>query len=178
MEPDRFWAILEASGQGGGAAHYRALTRALAKLPAEEIVGFRRRYEALVDGAHRTDLWGAAYTINGGASDDGFFYFCVWLVSMGRRVYEAALNDPDSLAEVVDPDEEYEADLDGAPVEAWKKKTRRSDEEFFEELAQQERPEAPEREEEDWDFDDEAEVRRRLPRLAQMYLQGPGPDAK
>jgi hypothetical protein len=37
--------------------------------------------------------------IHGGCSDDGFEYFRRWLVSRGRDVYEAALADPDSLAQ-------------------------------------------------------------------------------
>jgi hypothetical protein len=38
--------------------------------------------------------------IHGGCSDDGFEYFRRWLVSRGRDVYEAALADPDSLAQL------------------------------------------------------------------------------
>jgi hypothetical protein len=55
-----------------------------------------RRY---LNEAYTCDLWGAADVIHGGCSDDGFEYFRCWLVSRGRRVYEAALADPDSLAQ-------------------------------------------------------------------------------
>jgi len=41
--------------------------------------------------------------INGGCSDDGFFYFRAWLISRGQKVYDAALQNPDSLAKVADP---------------------------------------------------------------------------
>ena len=37
--------------------------------------------------------------IHGGCSDDGFEYFRRWLVSRGRDVHEAALAEPDSLAQ-------------------------------------------------------------------------------
>jgi hypothetical protein len=50
-------------------------------------------------------LWAAAYIINGGCSDDGFRYFRDWLISEGRSVFERALKDPGSLADLphVDP---------------------------------------------------------------------------
>jgi hypothetical protein len=38
--------------------------------------------------------------VHGGCSDDGFEYFRRWLVSRGRYVYEAALANPDSLAQL------------------------------------------------------------------------------
>ncbi|MGP4030101.1 DUF4240 domain-containing protein [Actinomadura sp. 3N407] len=68
--------------------------------------------------SYRGDLWGAAYLINGGASDDGFEYFRGWLVSQGRAVYEAALTDPDSLATVPTVLEAASAghDLDGEAI--------------------------------------------------------------
>jgi hypothetical protein len=50
--------------------------------------------------SYRWDLWGAAFVINGGCSDDGFDYFRGWLMFQGRDVWEAALRDPESLAEV------------------------------------------------------------------------------
>jgi hypothetical protein len=54
--------------------------------------------------AYRWDLWGAAYIIEGGCSDDGFTDFRSWLISMGRDIYETALRDPESLVDVADAD--------------------------------------------------------------------------
>lgn len=64
----------------------------------EELQSFQSHYDRLIGRANRWDLWGAAYVINGGCSDDGFRYFRDWLISEGRETYEAALRDPDSLA--------------------------------------------------------------------------------
>ena len=50
--------------------------------------------------SYRIELWGAAYLLNGGCSDDCFEYFRGWLITQGRAVYEAVLADPDSLADV------------------------------------------------------------------------------
>jgi hypothetical protein len=46
-------------------------------------------------------LWAAAFVINGGCSDDGFEYFRGWLITRGREVFERALADPDSLADLL-----------------------------------------------------------------------------
>ena len=43
--------------------------------------------------------------MNGGCFDDGFRYFCPWLISEGRETFERALADPESLAEL--PRQEY-----------------------------------------------------------------------
>jgi hypothetical protein len=63
------------------------------------------------------------------------------------------------------------------PVDAWREKTGRTEAEYHEEVQRllgAQRPLWGRR----WDFDDEAEVRRRFPRLARMYLEGPRPDGK
>ena len=107
----------------------------------------------------------AAYVINGGASDDGFYYFRCWLIGMGRRVYEAALADPDSLADAVLPGIDAEAEIYAAAHSAWMAVTGRPDTDPY-----PARNEGAELRGEAWDFDDDEEVRRRLPRLAAIYL--------
>jgi len=56
-----------------------------------------------MDRAYDHDLWGAAYLLNGGCSDDGFDYFRGWLIGQGQEVYENALRDPQSLRNVTGP---------------------------------------------------------------------------
>jgi hypothetical protein len=116
--------------------------------------------------AYTVDLWGAAYLINGGASDDGFYYFRCWLIGMGRDVYEAAVANPDSLADAVDPGTDAEAGIYAAAHQAWMAVTGRPDTDPY-----PARNESAVLRGEDWDFHDDDEVRRRLPRLADMYLQ-------
>ena len=112
MPPDRFWAIVDqAAAEGGsdGEARCAALARALAALPPEDAIAFDAAYAERLDETFRWDLWGAAWLIHGGCSDDGFDYFRDWLISRGRAVYDAALADPDSLA---GPAAEEEAELE------------------------------------------------------------------
>ena len=50
--------------------------------------------------AYTYNLWGAAYIINGGCSDDCFHYFRSWLISQGKDIFEASLANPEYLAEL------------------------------------------------------------------------------
>ena len=80
--------------------------------------------------AYRWDLWAAAYLIQGGCSDDGFEYFCDWLISLGKHRFEAALRNPDSLAEVIEDEDdeegrEFEA-FAAAVIHVWEIKRART----------------------------------------------------
>jgi hypothetical protein len=103
MTDDRFWAIVEAARkQAGGDVEARVshLGEKLDQLSMPEIEGFQRKYDEMIHRAHRWDLWGAAYLMNGGCSDDGFRYFCHWLISEGKNQFEGAIANPDALADV------------------------------------------------------------------------------
>jgi hypothetical protein len=177
MNDKRFWDIIQtAAGRVSanpdwfGKEMLQTLREELVKLPPDEILQFRRVFDQKVDEAYRNDLWGAAYLINGGCSDDGFHYFRCWLIGRGKKVYSRALKDPDTLADILDGDWPMEATLDGAAARAWEEKTGRSDMEFYEELEKRGRLPVESEEGEDWDFDDNDEMRRRFPRLCKCYL--------
>lgn len=110
MDIDRFWQHVEAAktqADGDTEARVEALYAVLGGLSPAELQAFQSHYDQLIAASYRWDLWAAAYIINGGCSDDGFRYFRDWLISEGRGVFEKALKDPDSLAELphVDPAE-------------------------------------------------------------------------
>lgn len=69
-----------------------------------DVRAFQNHYSTLHARAYHRDLWGAAYIISGGCSDDGFHYFRDWLISEGQATYEAALADPESLAGLTLPE--------------------------------------------------------------------------
>ena len=102
MDDSAFWEIIEGAKSGSSSSYDRpqALHAALQKLPPDEIQGFHETYIAKVDTAYTWSLWGAAYVMNGGCSDDCFDYFRDWLISEGQSVYEAALENPESLASI------------------------------------------------------------------------------
>jgi hypothetical protein len=169
----RFWDIIARACPPDGSSDewFSALRQELLQLSPDEIVHFDWLFQSRLGEACTIDLWGAAYLINGGASDDGFYYFRSWLVGMGQRVYRAALKDPDSLADVVNPDEEYESDIHVVAHRAWEEVTGQRETADMDNAWLGPYPAADELKGEDWDFDDDAEMRRRLPRLAAMYLE-------
>jgi hypothetical protein len=108
MDENTFWQIIEAAKSVAGRdydARPSALEVQLGSLDLGALGAFQRRYEGYLLQAHRWDLWGAAYLMNGGCSDDGFKYFRDWLISEGRGIYEGALANPESLADF--PPREY-----------------------------------------------------------------------
>lgn len=102
MPDDRFWDIIERDTRPDLDPDDRMETMraALRELSLEELISFEVAFRRFLNKAYTWDLWGAANVIHGGCSDDGFEYFRCWLVSRGRNAYEAAMADPDSLAEL------------------------------------------------------------------------------
>jgi Protein of unknown function (DUF4240) len=169
MGDEQFWKIIAKACRSDprqAEEWDERLQAALEKLHSDEIIEWNHIFDRLAARAYTVDLWGAAYLINGGASDDGFYYFRCWLIGMGREVYEAAVADPDSLADAVVRGIDAEAEIYAAAHQAWMAVTGRPDTDPY--PARKERAELRG---EDWDFDDDAEVRRRLPRLAAIYLE-------
>ena len=128
MPADRFWQVIDRTTKYGGDqdAQMEALRMELRKLPAVEIEAFERAFQEQQRRAYSWDLWGAAYIMCGGASDDGFEYFQRWLISRGRKTFDAAVADPDSLATTIpgnSPDE-YDFELFAYVAgDVWKEKT-------------------------------------------------------
>lgn len=106
MENTNFWAIIAQTRAGAGGnkeQQMQALEKILSEMSEHEIIGFDKTYHDLLDKAHHWNLWAAAYIINGGCSDDCFDYFCDWLIAQGQDVYEAALQDPQTLKSSATP---------------------------------------------------------------------------
>src|SRR5262245_66437683 len=132
MDYEHFWRLVDSTR--GEPDQGDALAKVLEQQTPDAIIRFRLLFDDVIHTAATVDLWGAAYTINGGCSDDGFFYFREALVGLGREVFEAAVQNPDSLADVVTPGENIEGDggLEIAPRDAWVAKTGGTDVEFYE----------------------------------------------
>ncbi|RIV35635.1 DUF4240 domain-containing protein [Micromonospora radicis] len=175
MRTDDFWQLIDRARAGGGepdAIAARAVTLLAAHDP-EEIVGYARHQQRVLAASYRVDLWGAAYLINGGASDDGFEYFRGWLMAQGREVFARAVADPDALADLPRvrsaslSGEEFECgDMLAVPWDAYRGATA-SDLPVDRVAART--PDLNDF----WDFDDPDEARRRLPRLAALFVEPP-----
>lgn len=107
MDESSFWAIIERAKLAAASTEERptALDAVLEGCSPAEIKGFQEAYIVQVYAAYTWPLWGAAYVMNGGCSDDGFDYFRDWLISEGQAVYAAALEDPETLADLPRIDE-------------------------------------------------------------------------
>ena len=105
---DLFWEIIEqAKTLAADDIEQRpaALQQILMGQTAEQIQRFEQIYREKLLEAYRWELWGAAYVIQGGCSDDSFDYFRDFLISEGRQVFETALKSPDDLAHIELPDD-------------------------------------------------------------------------
>lgn len=185
MEIEEFWALIE-SARTGDKAFDEALVDRLAAGSTDTILEFEERFEELDSAVYRWDVWGAAYLIGGGCSDDSFMDFRAGLIALGRDWYERAAQSPDSLAD-------HPAVIAGVPA------ADRDDRPVFYEVVGYTAPRAFERLNGDecgfyeaWDLYRTArnvpesptdmgedfpftadELRRRLPRLAALYLGEP-----
>jgi hypothetical protein len=155
MNRDQFWTLIESARAKSAAEPEQGLRDELSSLSIDQLASFQQHFDELVDTAYRRKLWGAAYLIGGGCSDDGFTDFRYGLISLGRATYEAAIENPDSLVtvEAEIPNESF-----GYVASA-----------LYEEKgggALERKSTAPrDPVGDDWDFDDNLESQRRLPRL-------------
>jgi hypothetical protein len=167
MEQTLFWQIIDAARQqadGDVDEHLAELQEELGKLPEAEIIAFDRIFTAYWARAYLWDLWAAAYIIGGGCSDDGFMDFRGWLIAQGEKVYEAALANPETLAEVVPVDDECQIEgFQYVAGNAWAEKTGQDYSDFpTTGVAIPNEPAG-----EPWTEDD---LERRFPRLWQKFV--------
>ena len=104
MTPNEFWAVIAHARQratpNSEPSMLDALYRELVKLPNQELYAWYGLQDSYMDLADTPKLFAAAVLINGGSSDDRFTDFTAWLVAQGKTVYESALANPDSLAQI------------------------------------------------------------------------------
>lgn len=190
MDRETFWGIVETARERAGAgADDRgaeddplpgALTDLLVeRLTADEMLAFVDVAGDVANDAYAWPVWGAAYLVEGGCSDDGFMDFRDGLVLAGRETFERTLADPDTLADhpVVaamadggSPWLGFES-LDSLVGDAWSRATGEDDEAYY--AARERTSSVRARSEpagEQWDFDDDEENARRLPRLTALFV--------
>lgn len=165
MDETEFWEIVDGAREGAaGDAEEQAdlLIERLAQLDPDAVVDFARHFETRFARAFTWELWGAADIMLGGADDESFDYFRCWLIGQGRPVFEGALHAPDDLASYA-PDFDPETDGDGEDLGY-------AADEAYEQLTGVRLPDlgiAPQDDPEGVpvDFDDEAAMSARYPRL-------------
>ncbi|MFE0690038.1 DUF4240 domain-containing protein [Streptomyces xiamenensis] len=167
MDETDFWEIVDAAregAEGDPVVTADLIVERLSDLDPESVTDFARHFEARFNRAYRWDLWGAAWVILDGASDDCFENFRCWLIAQGRHAFEGALHDPDALAELLpqdfDPEQDGEAEEVGyAAYDAYERLTGVE----LPELGFEEPPEEPEGS--PVDFEDSGVLATAYPRL-------------
>ncbi|UWZ51990.1 DUF4240 domain-containing protein [Dactylosporangium aurantiacum] len=186
MRMEQWWELIEsARSECGERADDRdppddplpdAVLDRIAALPPEQIIAFSRVFSTVFDTAYLAPLWAAAYLIEGGCGDDGFMDFRAGLMLQGRAAFDRAVADPDSLADLPVVQRMGTTDKGWLGCEtmlyaartAYTRRTGSPDgyDAAFE--GSTPRP-APARGEQ-WDVEDDEEMRRRLPRLSALFL--------
>lgn len=152
---------------------------AVTRLEPTQIVDFFVTHIKVSDSAYTAALWKAAYLIEEGCGDDGFTDFRDGLILLGRNTFTRAVKAPDTLADLpvvarMARDEEgwigYES-VSRLIKDAFHRvqgETDSLDAAIEAAAGDMSRPGQPLGE--DWDPEDDEETRRRLPRLAALFL--------
>lgn len=104
MDKDIFWRIIDAVNSEVKPSDQEGILRAtqekLLNYSPREIAAWgsiQRYYKELAD---TSGVFAVSCCLNDYMSDDGFMDFRMWLISRGKEVYTAALQNPDSLADL------------------------------------------------------------------------------
>lgn len=176
MRTDDFWAVIDRATADRPGSPGEVAKRAVAELATRdpgEIVAWGRHLDKVMAASGKEDLWAAAYLINGGCSEEGFDHFRGWLIANGRDVLARAVREPDSLAELPAV---RAAALDGAVFEAEEVLSVAAaahQQATGSALPDSDVPVTKPDPAQLWDFDDEGEMARRLPRLSGLFLEPP-----
>lgn len=114
MNVDGFWQIIEMTHALSQEEQLELFKRELQRLAPQELVEFWHIFVEREFSTYSWDLWLVVWLCQGGrCSDDGFHDFRAWLISRGRAIYEAALNDADTLVDEMRQTEHPEFELFG-----------------------------------------------------------------
>ncbi len=95
MDVEEFWQIID--NVKDSETPQKDIGINLDKLPIGKLISYQEHLFDFHDKANRWDIRGAAYIANGGCSEGNFMDFRYWLISRGKDIYEAALENPDNL---------------------------------------------------------------------------------
>jgi Protein of unknown function (DUF4240) len=122
-----FWDLIEQTRTAAGndtGRQSELLKDRLTQLSPAQIVDFEKIRAGLDRRAYTYDIWAAATVIEDGCSDDCFRDFRGYLISLGRKPYEDALVNPDSLAPIVNDAETGDwEDADDVAPDAYSSRT-------------------------------------------------------
>ncbi|MFT7561029.1 MAG: hypothetical protein ACI93R_002954 [Flavobacteriales bacterium] len=107
MNKEIFWEMIEISKSvlsktvkdGNLERQAESVKHQLMGFEKSEVLEYAKILHELKLNLYTWELWGAAYVMGGGCSDDSFSDFRCWVISLGKEGYELALTNPDGLCE-------------------------------------------------------------------------------
>ena len=89
MDQAAFWKLIATarSGAANDEVFVERMAAVLRRLSPDELLEYERQFDRVHAESYGWKLWGAAYLINGGCSDDGFEYFRAWLTAQGQPCF-------------------------------------------------------------------------------------------
>lgn len=165
MEENEFWNLIDKSRSAANNNYQQQISplkTALLALDPTDIEKFDNRFTALLAASYDYGLWGAAYVINGGCSDDCFHYFRVYLIGKGKEKFYQTIKNPETSASWIKSEEEDNWEgLQYAIMDAYKQKTGKEIPKTFQ----------PKFELKGEPFDEET-VHKQYPILAKKFMGG------
>ncbi|MBO9636116.1 MAG: DUF4240 domain-containing protein [Chitinophagaceae bacterium] len=101
MDTTHFWKIMDNAFNIGGfenSLREDAILKQLISLTPSQIQDFEIIFQQMNQKASTWGNFAANTVIMGGSTDDGFYYFRCWLISLGQKNFEETLKNPDYLA--------------------------------------------------------------------------------
>lgn len=105
MNSDVFWELIERSKQEANGSFEKQtaiLTDILVGFELKEIIEFQGLYVQKQGESYRQLLWEVCDFITCVGGEQNFLNFRAWLISRGKEVFTKALENPDSLHEILD----------------------------------------------------------------------------
>jgi Protein of unknown function (DUF4240) len=103
MDASDFWQIIDRSlknTDGDANKQKTNLTKILKREDIKDIVRFNNKFFSLMEIAFDTKLQAAADIMHDDCTDECFTGFRAWLIGQGKDVFEKAIVNPESLADV------------------------------------------------------------------------------
>lgn len=98
MTDAEFWQLVTLEEISNSDQAKETLTARLTPLTNEQLAAFDKHFTLKLRAAYQWSLWGAAFVMAGCNNEGDFHEFSAWLIACGKETFDAALKQPDSLA--------------------------------------------------------------------------------
>lgn len=129
MNSEMFWELIDRAKQesnGSIEKQTAILIDILSGFELKDIIEFRALYVQKQNEAYHQLLWEACEFITCAGGEQNFLDFRAWLISRGKAVFTKALENPDSLHEILDAENREDASYElfsYVAAEAYRAKT-------------------------------------------------------